>query len=117
MFGADVVVEQRVRFFGGELQHALGLGAERNFDGGGHLLAKDRPAFDFLADVFERKMRAREDAAGQALAFPNQPKEKMLGLNRNAAELAGLIAREEKDSSGSLGIPFEHPACLGESRQ
>src|SRR5665213_3715414 len=62
-------------------------------------------------------MRAREDAAGQAFAFPNQSEKEMLGLNRNAAELAGLIAREEKNSSGSLGIPFEHPACLGESRQ
>src|SRR5205814_2034738 len=81
------------------LQHALGLGAERDFDGRRHLLAEDRPAFDFLADVFEREMRTREDAAGEPFAFPNQSQEQMLGLDGNASELAGLIAREEKNSS------------------
>ena len=106
---ADVVVQQTVRLFGGELQHPLGFGAERDLDRRRHLLAEDRPAFDFLADVFEREMRPGKDPAGQALTFPNQPKQQVLGLNGNAAELAGLVSGEEKYSSGSFGIPFEHP--------
>ena len=72
VLGADVVVQQPVGLFGRKLQHALGFGAERDLDRGRDLLAEDRAAFDFLADVFERQVRAREDPAGQALAFANQ---------------------------------------------
>ena len=54
-------------------------------------------------------MRARKDAAGQALPFSNQPQEEMLGLNRNAPELAGFVTGEEKYSSCPFGVPFEHP--------
>ena len=57
-------------------------------------------------------MRAREDPAGQPLAFANQAEEQVLGLNGDAAELAGLIAREEEDPSRPFCIAFEHPACL-----
>jgi hypothetical protein len=63
MLGSDVVVEQAIRFFGRELQHALGFRAERDLDGGRDLLAEHRAAFDFLADVFEGEMRARENPA------------------------------------------------------
>src|SRR5690242_9995707 len=62
-------------------------------------------------------MRARKNAAGEALAFPNQPKKQMLGLNGNAAELAGLVTCEEEHSSGAFGVPFEHPGYLSESGQ
>jgi hypothetical protein len=81
VLGADVVVEQPVGLFGRELQDALGLGAERNLDRGRDLLAEDRAPFDFLADVFERQMRARENAAGKAFAFPDEPEQQVLGLN------------------------------------
>ena len=72
VLGADVVVQQPVGLLGGKLQHALGFGAERKLDRGRDLLAEDRPAFDFLPDVFEREMGAGEDPAGQAFAFANQ---------------------------------------------
>ena len=116
VLGADVVVQQPIGLFGRELQHALGFGAEGNLDRGGDLLAEDRPAFDFLADVLEREVRAREDAAGQPLAFANQAEQEVLGLDRDAAELAGLVTGEEEDSPGPFRVPFEHPAYLGESR-
>src|SRR5262245_24295172 len=36
----------------------------------------------------------------------------MLGLDRDAAELAGLITGEEENPSRPFCIAFEHPACL-----
>ena len=112
MLRADVVVQQPVGFVGRKLQHALRFGAEGNLDRGRHLLAEDRAAFDLLADAFERQVRAREDAARQPLALANQAKEQVLGLDGNAAELAGLIAGEEENPSRPFRIAFEHPACL-----
>ena len=109
VLGADVVVQQPVGLFGRELQHALGFGAERDLDRGRDLLAEDRAAFDFLADVFEGEVRAGEDAAGQPFAFANQAEQEVLGLDRDAAELAGFVAGEEKDSPGPFRVPFEHP--------
>ena len=72
MFSPDVVVQQPIGFFGRELQDPLRLRAERDFDRGRHLLAEDRPAFDFLADRFQRQVRARDDPAREALAFAHQ---------------------------------------------
>ncbi len=110
VLGADVVVQQTVRLFGGELQYALGFRTERNFHRGGNLFAENGPAFDFFANVFEGQVRAREDAARKTFPFANQPKEKMLGLNGDAAELAGLVSGEEEYSPSPFGVPFEHPA-------
>ena len=112
VLGADVVVQQPVGLFGRELQHALGFGAERDLDRGRDLLAEHRAAFDFLADVFEGQVRAREDPARQPLAFANQAEQQVLGLNRDAAELAGLVAGEEENPPRPFGVPFEHPAYL-----
>src|SRR5947207_12343011 len=61
-------------------------------------------------------MRAGEDPAGQAFPLANEAQEQMLGLDRDAAELAGLVAGEEKDSPGPFGIAFEHPIYLHENR-
>src|SRR5436309_6267252 len=103
MLGPDVVVQEPIGLFGGKLQYALGFRAERNFNRRGDLLSKHRPAFDLLPDAFEREVGAREDSASQAFTFPNQAQEEVLGLNRNAAELAGLVAGEEKYSPGPFG--------------
>ena len=104
MLRPDVVVEQPVRLLGGELQHALGLGAERDLDRRGHLLAEDGAPFDFLADVLERQARAGEDAARQSLALANQTEQQVLGLDRDAAELARLVAREEQDTPRARSV-------------
>jgi hypothetical protein len=58
-------------------------------------------------------MRAREDPARQPFPFPDQAKKEVLGLDRDAAELAGLITGEEQNPSRPFRIAFEHPACLG----
>src|SRR5262249_24153250 len=117
VLGADVVVQEAVRFFGRKLQNALGFRAERNLDRGRDLLADHRSSFDFLPDVLERQMRAREDPAGQPFAFADESQEEVLGLNGDAAELTGLVPSEEEHSSGPFRVPFEHPAYLRESRE
>ena len=63
MLGPDVVVQQPVRLFGGELQHPLGLSAERDLNRSGDLLSDDRAAFDLLSDVLEGEMGTSEDPA------------------------------------------------------
>ncbi len=113
MLGADVVVQQPIGFLGGKLQHALRFRAERDLDRGRDLLAEHGAAFDFLADVLEREVRARENAARQSFSFADQSEEEVLGLNRDATELAGLIAREEENPPRSFCVAFEHPARLG----
>src|SRR6185436_16002540 len=112
VFGADVVVQEPVGFVGRELQDTLGLGAERNLDAGRDLLAEDRAPFDFLPDVLERQVRAGEDATGQALPLADEAQQQVLGFDRNASELAGLVPGEEENSSCPFGVPFEHPAYL-----
>src|SRR3954471_18960439 len=116
VLGADVVVQQPIGLFGRELQDALGFRAERNLDRGRDFLAKHGPSLDFLPDILERQVRARENAAREALSFANQAKEEVLGFDRNATQLAGFVAGKEEDSSGPLGIPFEHPGYLRENR-
>ena len=111
VLGADVVVQQPIGFFGRELQDALGFGAEGNFDRRGHLLAKDGAAFDFLANIFERQVGAREDPAGQALSFSDQAEEQVLRLNRDAPELARFVAGKKQHPPRSFRIPLEHPAA------
>ena len=112
VLGPDVVVQQPVGFLGGELQDALGFGAEGDLDRGRDLLAEHGPAFDFLADAFEGEVRAGENAAGQPLPLANQPEEEVLGLNRDAAELTRLVPREEQHPPRSFRIAFEHPGYL-----
>ena len=113
MLGADVVMQEPVGFFSRKLQHPLRLRAERDLDRRRDLLAEHGPPFDFLANVFEGEMGSRKDAAGQPLALADQSEKKVLGLDRNAAELAGLITGKEENPSRPFRIAFEHPACLG----
>jgi len=113
VLGSDVVVQQAIGFFGRAPKHTFRLGAEWNLDGGRHLLAEDRATLDFLADVFQGQMRARKNPARQPFAFSDQSKKEMLGLDRHAAELAGLIAGKEENPPRPFRIAFEHPACLG----
>ena len=117
VLGPDVVVQEAVGFFRCKLQHPLGFRAERNLDRGRDLLAEDRPAFDFLTDVFQGEMRARKNSAREPFALADQAQQKMLGLDGDAAELTGLVSGEEENSSSPFGVPFEHPAYLSKSRR
>ena len=93
--------------FGGVGQHPLALVAQRQIDRGRDLLADRGVRFDLLADRFDRGVRAQEPV-GQRLVFAQQAQQQVLGLDVRAAELAGLVAREEDDASGFLRISFKH---------
>jgi hypothetical protein len=45
----------------------------------------------------------------------DQREQEMLGLDGQAAELAGLISSEEECSSGVFGVPFEHRRTCAKS--
>ena len=109
VLGADVAVQEAVGLLGGVLEDALGLPAEGDFDRGGDLLAEDRPTLDFLPDALEGKVRALENAARQPLAFTDQAEQEVLRLDRDAPQLAGFVAREEKNPARPFCIAFEHP--------
>ncbi len=91
MLRADVVVLQTVGFLGCGVEDALGLGAEGNPDRRRDLFDEDRPAFDFRSEILERQVSARENPARQAFAFPDESEQHVLGLNRDAPELAGFV--------------------------
>jgi hypothetical protein len=112
VLGPDVVVKQPISFFGSKLENALGFSAEGDFDGGRDLFAKNRPALNFLANAFQGKVRAGKDPARKPLPLADQSKQQMLGLDRDAAELTGLIPREEQNAPRSFRVTFEHPGYL-----
>jgi len=108
VLGPDVVVKQPVGLLGGKPQHPLGLGAERDLDRRGHLLAEHGPPLDLLADALERQVRPTENAGRQPLPLPDQSQQQVLGFNRDAAKLTGFVPGEEKDPPRPFRIPFEH---------
>jgi hypothetical protein len=58
-------------------------------------------------------MRPGKDPAGKPFTLADQAEEEVLGLNRDASELAGLISGKEENPSRPFRVAFEHPACLG----
>ena len=113
VLGADVLVVQALGFLGAIRQHALALVAERQIDRGRNLLADGGVAFDLLADGFDGRVRPQK-AVGQRLVFAQQAEQQVLGFDIRAAELAGLVTREEDDPPGFFRITFKHnfvPLC------
>src|SRR5688500_12486208 len=54
-------------------------------------------------------MRSGKDPAREALALTDQSKQQVLGLNRDASELARFVAGKKQHPPGSFGITLEHP--------
>ncbi len=107
VLGADVLVIQPLGLFRAISQHALALVAQRQIDRSGNLLADRGVPFDLLADGFHGGVRPQE-AVGQRLILAQQPQQQVLGLDVRAAELAGLVPREEDYSSRFLRIALKH---------
>jgi hypothetical protein len=58
-------------------------------------------------------MGPRENTARETFALADQSQKKVLGLNRNTAELTGFVPGEEKYAPRSFRVPFEHPVTYG----
>ncbi len=54
-----------------------------------------------------------QDLTRDAFALADQSEQEVLGLNGDAAELAGLVPGKEENPSRPFRVAFEHPACLG----
>ena len=107
MLGADVLVPEPFGFFGGVVQDALAFLAQRDFHRGGDALAHGDARFDFLADGFDRAVRAQK-SVGQRLVFAQQAEQQVLGLDVRAAVLARLVPREKDHAPCLLCIAFKH---------
>ena len=107
MFGADVLVAKTLGFFRGEGQDAFALLAERHFHRGGNTFADGDPRFNFLANRFDRAVRAQKTVR-QRLILAQQAEQQVLRLDERTAVLARLVASEEYYASSLLCIAFKH---------
>ena len=107
VLGADVLVIQPLGFFRAIGQHAFALVAQRQVHGGRNLLADRGVSFDLLADGLHRGVGAQEPVR-QRLVFAQQSEEQVFGFDVGTAELAGLVPREEDDSSRLLRVSLKH---------
>src|SRR5689334_1376925 len=97
VFSADMPVIETFGLFGRISKNSFTFVRKRQVDRGGDFFPDGRSAFDFLSNALNGR-RISKKTIGQILIFPNQPKQKMLSLDRRTSELAGLIA-SEKDHS------------------
>ena len=111
VLGADVVVEHPLRLLGGVGEDALALRGQGDLERGGDLLPVRGAPLHVLADLVHREVALGEEAGGQALALADETEQQVLGLDRPAAQLAGLVAGEEDHPPSPLGVALEHP-CL-----
>ncbi len=107
VLGSDVLVVQALGFLRAIGQHALALMAERQVHGSRDLLADGGVPLDLLADRIDLRSRPQE-AVCQSLVLAQQAEQQVLGLDVGAAELAGLVSREEDDPSGLFRVSFKH---------
>ena len=78
VFGAYVIVQQPVGFFGRVLQHALAGSAERDIVGLRDFLAPREATDDVAAKVVEGATGSREDPTAKSLAFVQHSEEDVL---------------------------------------
>ncbi len=107
VLGADVLVVEPLGLLGAVGQNALALVAERQIHRGGNLLANRGVRFNLLANRFDGGVRPQEPVR-QRLVFAQQPEQQVLGLDVGAAELAGLVPREEDHPSRLFRVSFKH---------
>ena len=104
---ADVLVIQPFGFFGAVGQNTLAFVAERKIDRSGNLLANRGVAFDLFPDGIDGRVRPQKPVR-QLLVFSQEPEQQMLRLDIRAAELAGLVSREEDDAPRFFRVALEH---------
>src|ERR1700752_3065854 len=100
MVRADMLVPHPFRLFGGIVENALALLAQRNLDGSGNPFTNGDTRLNFLANGFDGAVGAQKTIR-QNFVFAQEPKQQMRRLDVRTAVLAGLVPRE-KDHSPSL---------------
>src|SRR5581483_88897 len=111
MLRSDVLVVEPFGFLCAIRQHPLAFMAEGKVDGSRHLFPHGGLRFDLLANRFHRCAGAKESVRKHFI-FPEQAQQQVLRLDTGAAELAGLVSREEDHPPGFFGIAFKHSSCL-----
>src|SRR5580704_3456875 len=107
MLGPHVLVAQSLGFLSREIQNAFAFLAEWNFYRGRDPFANGNARLDFLADRFDRAVRAQE-TVGERLILAQQPQQQMLRLDVRAAVLASLVPGEKNHAPSFFCIAFKH---------
>src|SRR5271156_1099604 len=107
MFRTHVFVPEAFRFLGREIQYALALLAQRNLHRSRNALTHGDARFDFLADGFDRAMRAQE-TVGERLVLAQQSQQQVLRLDVRAAILARFVPCEKDYAPSFFCIAFKN---------
>src|SRR5277367_3414077 len=107
MFRTHVFVAQALCFLGREIQYALALLAQRNFHRSRDAFTHGDARLDFLADGFDRAMRAQE-TVGERLILAQKSQQQMLRLDVRAAVLARFVPCEKDYAPSLFCIAFKH---------
>src|SRR5690348_11298595 len=90
------------------VQHALGLGAERDLGGRGYFLALACSLLDLVPDVIVRQSGTTKQFSCHAVRVAQESKKDVLGFNRETAQLGRFVTGEEQRPSRRLGVTLEH---------
>ena len=112
VFGADVLVLEPLRLFGGGRQHALALLTQRQVHRGRDLFPDRRSSLNLLPDRLNRGVGGAQEAVGKRFVFTEQAEQEVLGLNVGTPKLTGFVAGEEDYAAGLLGITLEHKSSV-----
>src|SRR5215468_7214657 len=106
VFGADMLVRERISFLGRVGKSTSAFVAEGQVNRGRGWRSSHGVLLDLLANTAESF--AAQESCGQRLVFAQQAEQKMLGLNVGTAELRCLITAKEDDAPGFLGESLKH---------
>src|SRR5262245_19211044 len=107
MLGSDMSMIQALCLFSGIRKNPPTLQRKRQVYGGRDLFTDGHSCFDFLTNALSGG-RTFQETIGQVLVFSQQSEKQVLGFDRHAAELAGLITSEEDHSPRSFCVAFKH---------
>ena len=109
VLGADVAVPELPRFIDRELDDLLRARRQGDLTRRGRGVTPADDEFDGGADLRELDAERIEDPCGDALAFPHQPEEQMLGPDVVVVEADRLVLSERQDALGPVVEAVERP--------
>src|SRR5919106_6336349 len=96
MFGADVLMEHRLRFMRGVSEDLLRLFGKGKLGGGRDAIDEETIAFDFAADLFGLDVEAGEDLLDDLFPLAQDTEKDVLGLDDARTQLGRFIAGKEE---------------------